>query len=209
MGIIEIVLTIWAWNRGWRGWSLLPTCIGLAIVLIVGFVLYDAGVLKIVVPNLGGLVIIDLVVICALIFMVARPREKPPAPTVNLASPLSQVASDPYGKPMNMVPAVICHMVKAKLILPDRSEIPLGGMVRQIGRNDFERLVSPEALRYISRQHLWIKYDNGRYFAEDSYSANGTKVNMIEIKGKGLQELKDGDLIDIGGMIQLIFKILS
>jgi hypothetical protein len=204
MGIIEIALAIWAWNRGWRGWSLLPIGIGWAIVLIVGFVLYDAGVLKIVVPNIRGLIIIELAVLGMLIFMIARPREKPSAPTGNLVSSPSQVPSDSYDKP-----TVICPVVKAKLILPDRSEIPLAGMAKQIGRSDFERIVSPEALRYISRQHLWIKYDSGKYFAEDSDSANGTKVNGIEIKGKGLQELNDGDRIDIGGVIQLVFKMLS
>jgi hypothetical protein len=204
MGIIEIILTIWAWNRGWRGWSLLPIGIGWAIVLAVGFVLYDAGVLKIVVPNIRGLIIIELAVLGMLIFMIARPREKPSAPTGNLVSPPSQIPSDSYG-----TPTVLCPVVKAKLIMPDRSEIPLAGMARQIGRSDFERIVSPEALRYISRQHLWIKYDSGRYFAEDSHSANGTKINGIEIKGKGLQELNDGDRIDIGEVIQLVFKMLS
>jgi len=101
MGIIEIALAIWAWNRGWRGWSLLPIGIGWAIVLVVGFVLYDAGVLKIVVPNIRGLIIIELAVLGMLIFMIARPREKPSAPTGNLVSSPSQVPSDSYDKPTN------------------------------------------------------------------------------------------------------------
>jgi hypothetical protein len=95
---------------------------------------------------------------------------------------------------------------RAKLILPDNSEISLAEETRSIGRSDFEETVPAKALSYISRQHLRISYENGDYFIEDRNSANGTKLNGVDIKGKGWQGLKDGDRIDVADVTTLTFK---
>jgi pSer/pThr/pTyr-binding forkhead associated (FHA) protein len=46
-----------------------------------------------------------------------------------------------------------------------------------------------------------------KWFIEDSGSTNGTLLNGVEIRGKGPQELKDGDEISPGGVIRLVFQI--
>jgi pSer/pThr/pTyr-binding forkhead associated (FHA) protein len=59
----------------------------------------------------------------------------------------------------------------------------------------------------MSRQHFNVRYENGEYFINDHASANGTNINGIDIKGKGWQELKDGDRIDVSGIVTLTYKI--
>lgn len=48
----------------------------------------------------------------------------------------------------------------------------------------------------VSRQHLQITNENGGHTVADYRTANGTKVNTIEINEKTV--LKDGDQIHIG-----------
>jgi pSer/pThr/pTyr-binding forkhead associated (FHA) protein len=48
----------------------------------------------------------------------------------------------------------------------------------------------------------------GKYFIEDYQSANGTKLNGVDIKGRGLHLLKTGDKIDVAGILVLIFRVL-
>lgn len=48
----------------------------------------------------------------------------------------------------------------------------------------------------ISQQHAEVKQEEGRYIIEDKGSSAGTLVNSKKIPGR--QELKDGDLIEIG-----------
>jgi pSer/pThr/pTyr-binding forkhead associated (FHA) protein len=66
--------------------------------------------------------------------------------------------------------------------------------------------VSPEDLKYISRQHLMIRTEEDKYFVEDLNSANGTKTNGSDIRGKSRQELKDGDRIEVADVVALTFK---
>lgn len=49
----------------------------------------------------------------------------------------------------------------------------------------------------LSRQHLSIQKFNGTYYAEDTGSSNGTKLNGSEIYEQ--TELHDGDVLDLGG----------
>jgi hypothetical protein len=77
----------------------------------------------------------------------------------------------------------------ARLVLPDGSEILLKESERVIGRGDFDRAVAAEELKYISRQHHCISFQEGRFYVEDQGSANGTKINGKEIKGQGRRSL--------------------
>jgi pSer/pThr/pTyr-binding forkhead associated (FHA) protein len=94
----------------------------------------------------------------------------------------------------------------ARLTLPDGNDIYLTETFKDIGRSDFEAILSPSSLSLISRQHLRISYENGKYLIIDSSSVNGTKLNDTDIKGNGHLELRNGDKIDIAGVAMLTFS---
>ena len=94
-----------------------------------------------------------------------------------------------------------------KLALADNTEIQLTGPTTDIGRDNFGKLASDDTLNYVSRQHCRITTEEGKYFIEDLQSANGTKVNGVDIVGKGKQELKDGDRIDLADVVSLTFRV--
>jgi uncharacterized membrane protein YfcA len=74
--IIEIILTIIAWRRGWKWRSLLPLMVGFVIAFILGSVLglMFGGIPPII--NIVGF-LIDLVIIIFLVVMIAEaPKEK-------------------------------------------------------------------------------------------------------------------------------------
>ena len=75
-----------------------------------------------------------------------------------------------------------------------------------MGRTDFERIVPPDKASYISREHFVIGFASGSYYIEDAGSGNGTKLNGRKIGGIGSQWLRDGDQIDVGGAVTLVFK---
>jgi pSer/pThr/pTyr-binding forkhead associated (FHA) protein len=97
--------------------------------------------------------------------------------------------------------------VGARLILPDNREISLASQARWIGRDDLNGIVSENSVEYISRRQLVITLENGRYYVEDQDSANGTRLNGTEIKGKGKYELNNGDLIEVAEVMTLIFRV--
>lgn len=97
--------------------------------------------------------------------------------------------------------------VRASLKLPDNREISLATREQWIGRDDLNGIVSEHGVEYISRRHLIIRFENGQYYVEDQDSANGTRLNGTEIKGKGKFELNNGDLIDVADVVALGFKI--
>ncbi len=59
--MLEILLIVAAWRRGWKAWALAPTGIALSLALMFG-------------AGLGAALLFDLVAIVALIVMVTRPR---------------------------------------------------------------------------------------------------------------------------------------
>ncbi len=92
--MLDIILTVFAWRRGWKAWALLPMGITFIILLFVGVSEETIGlVLFFVLAELG-----------TLIFMVVKPRKKsqqvtastPGSPVVSVApaagEPLSQSA---------------------------------------------------------------------------------------------------------------------
>ena len=214
MGILEIGLTIWAWHRGWKAWALLPLGIGLCLLILIALILQDAGVFKIYAPGIGAFIFVDGAILTALIFMVAKAKEKSnitgsavsPDPLPAHSGVCQREADESRVNTKNAT--VSLPITRAKLTLPNNAEITLNGIVRPIGRDDLEGQVSLTALRYISRQHFWIRSDKGKYFLEDYQSTNGTKLYGIDIKGKGLHLLNDGDRIEIAGIVILIFNVL-
>jgi hypothetical protein len=111
--------------------------------------------------------------------------------------------------PGDVTPQPSQHVAVAtfgKLLMPDNTEIPLSGGIKFMDRTDLERFALPDAASYISRRHFLIGFASGSYYIEDAGSGNGTKLNGREIKGFGSQWLTDGDQINVGGVITIIFK---
>ena len=220
LAVIEIGLTIGAWKRGWKGWALLPFCIACLSVIF----MFQAGIITF--TNLWALIFVDCAVIAALSLMVAKPRwNSQPDITGDIGSSVAPIAIESLSRPIAPVavepimklaaiesshvfqPAfVVSGTAGAKLILPDSSEISLTEAIKPIGRSDFDKVVAPEVLSYISRNHFVIRYDNCQYFVEDLDSTNGTKTNGIDIRNKGKQEIKDGDRIEVADLLELTFK---
>ena len=92
--------------------------------------------------------------------------------------------------------------------MPDGKEvlIPSGGRLT-LGRVDLAKYASQAQIAWISRQHLSVGEENGVFFIQDEKSTNGTKLNSVEIKGRGRQQLKDGDEILVGDAVKILFKI--
>ena len=69
--IAEIILTITAWRKGWKGWALLPVGICLAIGFMIGMVAGQNGT---DIP--AAALIFDLMAVIALIIMTAKGPDK-------------------------------------------------------------------------------------------------------------------------------------
>lgn len=107
--------------------------------------------------------------------------------------------------PGELVPAPPTALAAAKLVLPSTKEIELSGPETIIGRGDFMRDLSPEKAKYISREHLTIIFEDGKYYALDKNSKNRTKVNGVDITGKGKKGLKINDEITLADTITITF----
>jgi len=94
----------------------------------------------------------------------------------------------------------------AKFILPDGEQMPISERGGILGRDDFRSLLMPGKTNLISREHIRIYSENGKYYIEDLNSTNGTKVNWSTINGKGKILLSDGDVIVLADVLILIFK---
>jgi len=70
-----------------------------------------------------------------------------------------------------------------------------------LGRDDECNIVLPE--RQISRQHIRVTREDGKFFIEDLDSRNGTWINGQRIQGK--QELFDGDEVHVALAIRMRF----
>jgi len=92
-------------------------------------------------------------------------------------------------------------------MLKDGGIVPLrGGSASTLGRDDVKALTAPDRVRFISRQHVLLSFENGRYYVEDRSSTNGTRLNGIEIRGTGRHALKNGDAIELADVLSMIFK---
>jgi pSer/pThr/pTyr-binding forkhead associated (FHA) protein len=70
-----------------------------------------------------------------------------------------------------------------------------------VGRGSECDLVLPE--RQVSRQHIKILHQNGRYHLQDLDSKNGTHLNGLPVTGTA--PLQDGDEIQIALCVKLVF----
>ena len=103
-------------------------------------------------------------------------------------------------------PVAVAEAAPAKLKLKNGNDILLAGNSRSLGRRDFEEFIPSAQVSYISRQHINIWTEKGRYYIEDRSSTNGTKVNGMDIKGTGRHALEDGDVIELAGKLNMSFK---
>jgi hypothetical protein len=105
-------------------------------------------------------------------------------------------------------PGLIPPAVKAGgvLVLPDSTELPVTAK-KVIGRVDLAKYASPAEVGWISRQHFTIFEENGVFYIQDDKSTNGTKLDGIEIKQQGKQQVKDGSEILVGDAVKLKFKM--
>jgi hypothetical protein len=95
---------------------------------------------------------------------------------------------------------------KARLVTPGNIDIPVAAGTMSIGRGDLARAVALDDLKYISKQHFTIDFSDDQYYVEDMNSMNGTKLNGVEIKGKGKQAMKDDDQIAVADVVVLTFR---
>jgi len=72
--VLEICLIIAAWQRGWKGWALLPAAIAFGGSYLVGSIMVASGATEESLFTMG--LVCDLICIGALIAMIARPRKK-------------------------------------------------------------------------------------------------------------------------------------
>lgn len=70
-----------------------------------------------------------------------------------------------------------------------------------IGRGSDCELILPE--RQVSRYHVKIRRQDGRYFLEDLGSKNGTHLNGTQIQG--IVPIQDGDELQIALCVKLVF----
>ena len=96
---------------------------------------------------------------------------------------------------------------RARLVLPDNHEIPFTEKPITLGRDDFESHISSEILKFISRQHLAIGWEATICYAADCGSSNGTRINGTPVKTNEKYRLNDGDLIVLGEVLTLVFRI--
>lgn len=81
----------------------------------------------------------------------------------------------------------------ACLIIKDREPYHLNKAIIKIGRRSTNDIVLDDPM--VSRDHIQLRADNGRFFLFDLGSTGGTKVNNYPAHN---QALKPGDVIQIG-----------
>ena len=69
--IAEILLTIFAWRRGWKAKALIPVGAAIGVGLIIGIMIASSGS---TVP--AGVILIDIIAVIALIIMLCNPPKK-------------------------------------------------------------------------------------------------------------------------------------
>jgi len=102
-------------------------------------------------------------------------------------------------------PPLVVPTVEGVLILPDGNQISIGAR-KVLGRMDLAKYASPDEAMWMSRQHFTVFRQNDRFHIQDDGSTNGTKLNGVEIKNQGKQELRDGDEIVVADAVTLVFR---
>jgi hypothetical protein len=110
-------------------------------------------------------------------------------------------------EPENAFAALPLAAASAKIALPNGVELRLVGS-RVIGRGDLARALDLDELGLISRRHFAVKSEGEQFYIEDLDSANGTRLNGVDISGKGPVSLSTDDVIEPAGAIPLTFYVL-
>jgi hypothetical protein len=156
------------------------------------------------------LIALLLVVVAAAVFLLIRRRNKAVPVAGTEAKTFGYSSSTQTGTAVSTddlpVTRPLVEAPPARLVISGGNEILLAGNNRALGRKDFEDFMPHEDTTYISRQHINIWYENGKYYIEDEGSTNGTRVNDSEIKGAGPHELSDGDIVELAAKLRFIFK---
>lgn len=90
-------------------------------------------------------------------------------------------------------------------LLPSKREILITRNMRTFGRKDFKKDISDDEKLLISRNHFMITRSGNEFYIEDLNSTRGTKLNGIEIKGKGRQKLNAGSEITLPAGLKIEF----
>ncbi len=154
----------------------------------------------------GLLALLAIAAIVIVIMMIKRPRaQQPRTPVASTGTVTSTAATSAAAT--SAASTTVAEVPPAKLVMPDGGEMLLAGNVRTLGRQDFEKLLPEDRASFISRQHINIWYEDGKYYVEDSGSTNGTRLNGTEIRESGKQALVDGDVIELADKLSITFKI--
>lgn len=165
--------------------------------------------LIIIAPAEFGMALLGIIFLSAGVLMIyfryfrVRREEvpaRPPLPTGG-ATEVRQRASEETVV-MTSSPAKTTVVRLATLSSP-RGNIHITDIVQEFGRLDFTGIVPEENLKLISRRHFRTRLQGGKLYIEDLGSTNGTFVNEVDIRGKGLIPLQRGDRVNIAGVVDL------
>jgi hypothetical protein len=108
------------------------------------------------------------------------------------------------------------HTAKAKVVMPGGNKIMLDGTPVFIERSDFDSTLPHDLLMCISRQHVLITCNKGKYYVMDygrdgKGSTNHTRLNGVDIYNKKRKALKDDDRIELANQPELTmtFKLIQ
>jgi len=168
--------------------------------------------------------VIAAAIVGAVLYMGRRSRERevvtlppypsPPPPPPSAQLPPPAPSAPPSQQPTAVVPQMgtmaktLVGTPLARLVLPDGKFINVMQTAEEFGRSNFEGLVPPNVLNFISKRHFRIQLLGNRWYIEDLGSTNGTLVDGQQIKGKGPVELRPGAEIQPAGVISLRFEPL-
>ena len=94
--ILEIVLTVMAWRRGWKGWALVPMAVALFVGFLWGAVAAASG--GSMQDIWGASLLVDLALIGTLIAMVAHPRTEEPRIEARSADQPEELVFEPLDR---------------------------------------------------------------------------------------------------------------
>ncbi len=126
------------------------------------------------------------------------------------AAPLQAGQQAPAALEIKAPEAPAAPAAGAKLVIPGKGEMALQTLPKTLGREDFVKFLSPDEVKFISRQeHMKISFTDNKYYIQDDKSANGTKLNGDEIKGMGQKELKSDDKITLSDVLTVTFQRIN
>jgi len=142
---------------------------------------------------------------------VLAPQEAAPAVRpVSEPSVTAAVPSTPAPTRVIAQPASTTRVALAYLEAPN-GRLIVSSVDQPFYRSDFVGIVPAGLLDTISQSkpQFIIRFRGGRFYIEDPGSTNGTLLNGRQIRGMGMQELRDGDVISPAGVINLTFRSVS